>query len=144
MFTRPADLADDVVCAVVTEAWEIAIRQIDYTPAGFGSYHWNAWTDEDRWFITVDDLLTGRFDLGASPAERARRLAGALCSARCAVRESCAMKDWPSRTAAGWPRRLLRRSAHGRHEAGPTLSRIARPSSSGRVNCGQWPVGRST
>ena len=93
MFTRPADLADDVVCAVVTEAWEIAIRQIDYTPAGFGSYHWNAWTDEDRWFITVDDLLTGRFDLGASPAERARRLAGALCSARILRDEGLAFAD---------------------------------------------------
>jgi hypothetical protein len=31
VLTRPADLADDVVCAVVTETWEIAIRQIDYT-----------------------------------------------------------------------------------------------------------------
>ena len=60
---------------------------------------------------------------------------------------------------------LCRRSAHYRHEvsrfapacmapsarlslaqprqAGPTLARIARPSSSARVNCGQWPVGRS-
>jgi hypothetical protein len=32
----------------------------------------------------------------------------------------------------------------GQGEAGPTLARIARPSSSGRVNCSQWPVGRST
>jgi spectinomycin phosphotransferase len=101
VLTRPADLADDVVCAVVTEAWEIAIRQIDYTPAGFGSYHWHAWTDEDRWFITVDDLLTGRFDLGASSAERARRLAGALCSARILRDEGLAFAVAPMPTVGG-------------------------------------------
>ena len=49
MFTRPADLADDVVSAVVQEAWQLRIGRIDYTPVGFGSYHWHAWADEDRW-----------------------------------------------------------------------------------------------
>jgi hypothetical protein len=39
MFTRPADLADDVVSAVVEEAWQLRIRRIDYAPVGFGSYH---------------------------------------------------------------------------------------------------------
>ena len=32
MFTRPADLADDVVSAVVQNAWELTIRRIDYAP----------------------------------------------------------------------------------------------------------------
>ena len=82
MFTRPADLADDVVSATVQDAWELTIRRIDYAPVGFGSYHWHAWADNDRWFVTVDDLVTGRSDLGASPTERTRRLAGALSSAR--------------------------------------------------------------
>ena len=68
MFTRPVDLADDVVSAVVQEAWQLRIR-VDYAPVG----------------------------------------------------------------------------AHCGHEVGRSrLARIARPSSSGRVNCGQCPVGRST
>ena len=49
MFTRPADLSDDVVTAVLHEAWQLRIRRIDYAPVGFGSYHWHASADEDRW-----------------------------------------------------------------------------------------------
>ena len=60
MFTRPADLADDVVSAVVQEAWKLRVRHIDYAPVGFGSYHWHAWADEDRWIVTADDLVTDR------------------------------------------------------------------------------------
>jgi spectinomycin phosphotransferase len=82
MFTRPSDLADDVVSAVVQEAWQLRIRRIDYAPVGFGSYHWHAWADEDRWFVTADDLVTGGSHLGTSPTERMRRLAAALCTAR--------------------------------------------------------------
>ena len=81
MFTRPADLADDVVSAVVQEAWQLRIGRIDYAPVGFGSYHWHAWADEDRWFVTADDLVTGGSHLGTSPKERARRLAAALGTA---------------------------------------------------------------
>jgi hypothetical protein len=67
MFTRPADIADDVVSAVVQEAWQLRIGRIDYAPVGFGSYHWHAWADEDRWFVTADDLVTGGSHLGTSP-----------------------------------------------------------------------------
>jgi hypothetical protein len=69
MFTRPVDLADHVVSAVVQDAWRLRTRRMDYAPVG----------------------------------------------------------------------------AHCGHEVGRSrLTRIARPSSSGRVNCGQCPVGRST
>ena len=82
MFTRPADLSDDLVSAVLEEAWQLRIRRIDYAPVGFGSYHWHAWADEDRWFVTADDLRTGGSHLGSSSAERIRRLAAALGTAR--------------------------------------------------------------
>ena len=72
MFTRPADLADDVVSAVVQEAWQLRIGRIDYAPVGFGSYHWHAWADEDRWFVTADDLVTGGSHLGTSPKKSGR------------------------------------------------------------------------
>ena len=101
MFTRPADLADDVVSAVVQDAWELTIRRIDYAPVGFGSYHWHAWADEDPWFVTVDDLVTGRSDLGTSPAERARRLAAALLSARALRDQGLAFVVAPMPTADG-------------------------------------------
>jgi spectinomycin phosphotransferase len=81
MFTRPVDLADDVVSAVVQDAWQLRIRRMDYAPVGFGSYHWHAWADDDRWFVTADDLVAGSH-LGTSPTERVRRLAAALGSAR--------------------------------------------------------------
>ena len=34
MFTRPADVADDAVSAVVQDAWELTIRRIDYARLG--------------------------------------------------------------------------------------------------------------
>jgi hypothetical protein len=82
MFTRPADLSDDIVSAVLQEAWQLQIRRIDYAPVGFGSYHWRAWADEDRWFVTADDLRAGGSHLGTSSTDRMRRLAAALCTAR--------------------------------------------------------------
>jgi spectinomycin phosphotransferase len=101
VFTRPDELADDVVSAVVQEAWELTIQRIDYAPVGFGSYHWHAWADADRWFVTVDDLVTGRSDLGASPSERARRLAAALFSTRALRDEGLTFVVAPMPTADG-------------------------------------------
>jgi hypothetical protein len=101
MFTRPADLADDVVSAVVEEAWQLRIRRIDYAPVGFGSYHWHAWADGDRWFVTADGLVTGGSHLGASPAERARRLAAALSSARLLRDEGLTFVVAPMPTGGG-------------------------------------------
>jgi hypothetical protein len=34
MFTQPAELADDVVSAVVQKAWQLRIRRIDHAPVG--------------------------------------------------------------------------------------------------------------
>ena len=41
-------------------------------------------------------------------------------------------KFWPGKSDG-----YLRRSGDGSDQAGPTLERITRPRSSGRVNCGQ-------
>ena len=101
MFTQPADLADDVVSAVVQDAWQLEIRRIDYAPVGFGSYHWHAWTDQDRLFVTADDLVGSGGHLGASPTEGARRLAAGLCSARALRNEGLTFVVAPIPTADG-------------------------------------------
>jgi spectinomycin phosphotransferase/16S rRNA (guanine(1405)-N(7))-methyltransferase len=101
MFTQPADLADDVVSAVVQKAWQLKIRRIDYAPVGFGSYHWHAWTDQDRWFVTADDLVSNGSHLGSSPVERTRRLAAGLCSARALGDEGLTFVVAPIPTADG-------------------------------------------
>ena len=101
MFTQPADLADDVLSAVVQDAWQLKIRRIDYAPVGFGSYHWHAWTDQDRLFVTADDLVGSGSHLGTSPTERARRLAAGLCSARALRDEGLTFVVAPIPTADG-------------------------------------------
>jgi hypothetical protein len=60
----------------------------------------------------------------------------ALCVPLCSGREGQKLGRQP----------VGKRSASGRRggQAELRLARIARPSSSGRVNCGQCPVGRST
>ena len=101
MFTRPTDLADDVVSAVVEDAWQLSVRRIDYAPVGFGSYHWHVRADGDRWFVTADDLIAGGSHLGASPDERARRLAAALSSARVLRNDGLTFVVAPIPTAEG-------------------------------------------
>jgi spectinomycin phosphotransferase len=101
MFTRPAALSDDVVTVVVQDAWALRIRRIDNAPVGFGSYHWHAWADEDRWFVTADDLLAGQSHLGTSPTERTRRLTAALCTARVLRDDGLTFVVAPTPTADG-------------------------------------------
>jgi spectinomycin phosphotransferase len=101
MFTRPAALSDDVVTVVVQDAWALRIRRIDNAPVGFGSYHWHAWADEDRWFVTADDLLAGQSHLGTSPTERTRRLTAALCTARVLRDDGMTFVVAPTPTADG-------------------------------------------
>ena len=101
MFTRPSDLSDDVVTAVVQDAWALRIRRIDYAPVGFGSYHWHAWAEEDRWFVTADDLVTRESHLGTSPRVRTRRLTAALCSARMLRDDGMTFVVAPTPTADG-------------------------------------------
>jgi spectinomycin phosphotransferase len=138
MFTRPADLADDIVAAVVREAWELRIRRIDYAPVGFGSYHWHAWADGDRWFVTVDDLVTGGSHLGNSSTERARRLAAALCSARILRDEGLAFVVAPIPTTEGKIHQIVAaRWAVGLY---PFIDGCSRPSGAYRTNADRRAV----
>jgi hypothetical protein len=100
MFTRPVDLADDVVSAVVQDAWQLRIRRMDYAPVGFGSFHWHAWADDDRWFVTADDLAAGS-PLGTAATERVRRLAAAPRCARVLRDDGLAFVVAPMPTADG-------------------------------------------
>jgi hypothetical protein len=83
MFTRPDELSDEVIAAVLAEAWGITVARSDYLAIGFGSHHWAIRTRSDeRWFLTVDDLVAKRHS-AAEPLARSReRLQAALRTAR--------------------------------------------------------------
>ncbi len=58
VFTRPADLAEDVLADVLKDRWQFAPASLEYQPVGFGSHHWLATNaDGSRLFATVDDLV---------------------------------------------------------------------------------------
>jgi spectinomycin phosphotransferase len=54
---QPAELEPDDLIRSLNDEWGLEVAAIDYSPVGFGSYHWVA-TDltGTRWFATVDDL----------------------------------------------------------------------------------------
>jgi hypothetical protein len=78
VFTRPDDLADDMVAAAVIDSWGLRVRAIEYLPVGFGSYHWQVEAEGRRWFVTADDLRAGTWDRRESRHEPLRRLRAAL------------------------------------------------------------------
>ncbi len=55
----PAVVDEPTLIASVTDAWAVALDNVEYVPKGAGSYHWLA-TSQGRasHFITVDDLDT--------------------------------------------------------------------------------------
>jgi spectinomycin phosphotransferase len=53
---RPPDLADDAVHRCLRQGWSIDAA-VAYAAVGFGSHHWVATAGDERWFVTVDDLL---------------------------------------------------------------------------------------
>lgn len=57
MNTPPRDLEKSTILAALDDGWGIRPQELRYTPLGFGSHHWTAWTTAgERWWITVDDL----------------------------------------------------------------------------------------
>jgi aminoglycoside phosphotransferase (APT) family kinase protein len=82
MFTRPHDLSDQGVADAVEEGWRLEVEAIEYQPVGFGSFHWRLDTDNDRWFVTVDDLITKKRHRSESHRQPLRRLRSALSTAR--------------------------------------------------------------
>jgi spectinomycin phosphotransferase len=60
-------VTDSDIAAFVAVHWRLDIVAIEYVPEGGGAYHWLARArDEQRWFVTVDDLATKPW-LGSSP-----------------------------------------------------------------------------
>jgi hypothetical protein len=57
VFSRPADIADDMLRDALRGGWNVAITSLTYQAVGFGSHHWLGSTaGGGRLFVTVDDL----------------------------------------------------------------------------------------
>lgn len=78
MLTAPSDL-DVATVAGALAHWGLREPQLRYLPVGFGSHHWRADTEGERWFVTVDDLEAGfQAEDAFDTLERAYRTAAAL------------------------------------------------------------------
>jgi spectinomycin phosphotransferase/16S rRNA (guanine(1405)-N(7))-methyltransferase len=82
VFTRPDGLTDAAVVDVLELHWRLAVDTINHAPVGFGSFHWNVSSGDERWFVTVDDLVGRRRDDAESTADAGHRLGAALATAR--------------------------------------------------------------
>ncbi len=66
VLSPPVDLDVALLHAALNRVWDLDLDSLTYIPLGFGSHHWNAIEKRgQRWFVTVDDLRTGR--LGGDP-----------------------------------------------------------------------------
>lgn len=83
MRARPAELTDAAVAGAVAEGWGFAVRSCAHLGVGFGGHHWRVVDERGRaWFVTVDDLAGRRAHEDERLDVVARRLAGALGTAR--------------------------------------------------------------
>ncbi len=78
----PAELTGDMLAAVLSRRWQLAVTSLDYLPVGFGSHHWSAEADGRRWFVTADDLAVRRHAAGEPAGRALARLRAALAAAR--------------------------------------------------------------
>ena len=82
MFTRPDELADSDVADALARGWGLRATQVEYAAVGFGSHHWRAVAEANRWFVTVDDLEGCRRSAIDTNDDAMLRLAAALEVAR--------------------------------------------------------------
>ncbi len=82
VFTRPDDLTDAVIVRCLADGWSVKVSTVEWVPVGFGSHHWQALGDEERWFVSVDDLDARKRDESETRDGAAVRLAAALGVAR--------------------------------------------------------------
>jgi thiamine kinase-like enzyme len=81
VFTRPDDIDDADLSAVLARGWNCDALTLEYLAVGFGSHHWQATTDVSAWFVTVDDLVARRREVDETTAEVRERLVAALSTA---------------------------------------------------------------
>ncbi len=86
MYTRPHDVEEAQVRAVLASGWRFGAVDLNYEPVGFGSHHWIAHdADGDGRFVTVDDLEAKRrceADTSDTLFERLRRTFTAVLALR--------------------------------------------------------------
>ena len=82
MFTRPDDLTDADVAAVLAEGWLLGAEQVEYAAVGYGSHHWRVTANSVRWFVSVDDLDARRRGATETREHARSRLSAALRVAR--------------------------------------------------------------
>jgi spectinomycin phosphotransferase len=59
MKTQPLSLEADTISAALSTHWNLDAAALTYAPLGFGGHHWIAeTTDGEKWFVTIDDLLS--------------------------------------------------------------------------------------
>ena len=87
MFTRPIDVADADLEAILAEGWGLDDVTVDYLAVRFGSHHWLATTASTNWFVTVDDLVAKRREPDESLPNTREHLIAALATAG-ALRDS--------------------------------------------------------
>jgi spectinomycin phosphotransferase/16S rRNA (guanine(1405)-N(7))-methyltransferase len=85
--TRPEGVSDQEVIEALAAGWRLDVRDIEYAPVGFGSYHWWVVAEDGTWFVTADDLVRRRRLRGESNDEQRRRLAASLSTA-CSLRDA--------------------------------------------------------
>ena len=80
MFTRPEGLSDGDVIAGLASGWGIEASTVEYLAVGFGSHHWSATGQGEKYFVTVDSL--GKERAGESAEAVLANLAAAFETAR--------------------------------------------------------------
>jgi spectinomycin phosphotransferase/16S rRNA (guanine(1405)-N(7))-methyltransferase len=82
VLTPPPDLPDTALVPMLAREWSVTVDSMAYRPLGFGSHHWEVTgTGATRWFLTADDLETGRHSLGEPLDAAYHRLRAALAAA---------------------------------------------------------------
>lgn len=99
--TRPPEVTDADVTALLTDAWRLDVTAVEYRPVGFGSHHWAVAGSGGRWFLTIDDLDAKRRSRAETRTEVLGRLRPALGTARDLADAGLTFVVAPIRTADG-------------------------------------------
>ena len=102
MFTRPAELVDEVIAHSLAEHWGFEPTTLAYEPVGFGAHHWKA-TDAsgDARFVTVHDLTAKRRDEAEVEDAVFRRLCASFSAASALARAGLTFVLAPTASADG-------------------------------------------